>query len=445
MNRNTSYRILIFAPVILLFLAFLTSCGTSQPAFDSKDLSYLYNPSKNPANPRYNVYLQSDESSVLSVKFLPGDLYFSEANPQGLPMAVMMITVKLYDISAGRRLHDTAAYNLNIAKDESRTDYTYNVPLRVQPGLDYMAEVKILDRLRMQVIQAFVPFNTLSQYNKYNFRFLGHFMKNMLTDPVLKKGEYVNLVYNKSPVDSLFISYYPPVKTIPDPPSLLLPERIIDYEPDTTIAFPYADTLPIMLPLEGVYLCSVEREVADGFSFFNFGETYPEMTSPETMLEPLAYLASRDEMANLKSGSRPKANLDEFWISCGGNVEKSRELIRIFYTRVRYSNYYFTSFKEGWRTERGMVYIIYGPPDKVYKTSDGEMWGYRKPVVRALWGGRYRVKEDYLFFTFRKRNSVFSDNDYYVSRTETLVTQWDQAIASWRKGVVFRFDNPGDI
>ena len=74
-----------------------------------------------------------------------------------------------------------------------------------------------------------------------------------------------------------------------------------------------------------------------------------------------------------------------------GNIDKARELIRIYYTRILYSNYYFTSYKEGWRTERGMIYTIYGPPDKVYKTSDGESWGYRKPVLRSSWGGRVHV------------------------------------------------------
>lgn len=92
-----------------------------------------------------------------------------------------------------------------------------------------------------------------------------------------------------------------------------------------------------------------------------------------------------------------------------------------------------------------MIYIIYGPPDKVYKTSDGENWGYRKPVVKSSWGGRYSVKEDYLFFNFKKRESIFSDNDYYLSRSESLVTYWDQAVMNWRKGIVFRLDNPEDF
>jgi hypothetical protein len=55
------------------------------------------------------------------------------------------------------------------------------------------------------------------------------------------------------------------------------------------------------------------------------------------------------------------------------------------------------------------------------------------------------VSEDYLFFNFKKRESAFTDNDYFLSRSETLVTFWDQAVATWRKGIVFRLDNPEDI
>ena len=48
------------------------------------------------------------------------------------------------------------------------------------------------------------------------------------------------------------------------------------------------------------------------------------------MIKPLAYLASEEEMSQMLSSARPKVALDEFWIKCGGNIDKSRELIRIF-------------------------------------------------------------------------------------------------------------------
>jgi GWxTD domain-containing protein len=445
MNKIFGIRILpqLASFAVICFIAI--TCTTTKTAFDSKDLSYLYNPTKNPINPRYNVTNQSDELSILSVKFFTTDLHFSEANPQGVPMAMILISVKLFNTSQGRVLADTAYYNINIIKEEGRPEYVYSIPLKVITGSEYMAEVKILDRIRLQVVQAFVAFNTLSSTTKYNFRAQGHFGKNELFNPVIRNNEYVNLVYLKAPPDSIFISFYKPFREVPYPPSMLLPEKTLDYGPDTIVAVQYSDTLPMMFPREGIFLCSTSREIVDGFTFYNFGASFPATNTPEVMIEPLAYLASEDEMNTLHSAPKPKLALDDFWIKCGGNVEKSRELIRIFYTRVEYSNYYFTSYKEGWRSERGMIYIIYGPPDKVYKTSDGERWGYIKPVIKSSWGTRYRVKEDYLYFNFKKKDNIFSDNDYYLSRSETLVTFWEQAIASWRKGIVYRLDNPEDI
>jgi GWxTD domain-containing protein len=443
-NCNTIKTISLVITV-MLFITGLNSCRTAQQTLDSKDLSYLYNPNKNPINPRYNVIIQSDELSVLSVKFFAAELFFSEANPEGVPTARLLVTVKLFNISLGKLLTDTAVNNINIVKVEGRPEYIYDIPLNVEKGREYMAEVRILDKLRLKVVQAFVSFNTLSYYNKYNFMVQGNFQKNEIFNPVLRVNEYVNLVYSRMPVDSLFISFYKPFRIVPYPPSMLLPEKILDYDPDQVIALPYSDTLPMMFPKEGIYLCTVGRDIKEGYTFLNFGTDFPGMKTPESMIEPLAYLSSPDEMDELRSAIKPKMALDDFWIKCGGNVEKARELIRIYYTRVFYSNYYFTSYKEGWLSERGMIYIIYGPPDKVYKTDEGESWGYRKPKIKSSWGGRYSVSDDYLFFVFKKRANLYSDNDYYLSRNETLVTLWDQAILSWRKGIVFRLDNPEDI
>ena len=429
----------------IVLTAVFNSCKTSQQTVDNKDLSYLYNPTKNPINPRYNIINKTDELSELSVRFSTSDLFFSEANPQGVATASILITVKLYSISQGKALADTAVLDLSIVKDTGRQEYVYNLPLKVEKGVEYVAEVKILDRLRLIVAQDFVEFNTLSYNNRYNFRVEGHFDKNELFSSVLRIDEYVNLLYSRGHIDSLYISFYKSFREVPDPPSMLLPEKTLDYDPLQFVAIPYSDSLPMMFPKEGIYLCSIARNIKDGFTFLNLGSTYPKVTTPEKMIEPLIYLTSQDELAELKSAAKPKAALDDFWIKCGGNVDKARELIRIFYTRVLYSNYYFTSYKDGWRSERGMIYIIYGPPDKVYKTADGESWGYKKPVIKSKWGGRYTVTDSYLFFNFKKRENVFSDNDFYLSRSETLVTFWDKAIASWRKGIVFRLDNPKGI
>jgi GWxTD domain-containing protein len=431
----------------LLFIIPLTmaSCSTTRVAVDSKDLSYLYNPTRNSLNPLYNIRNESDHESILSIKLFTSELYFSEANTQGVPLASILVTAKLFTIDQGRVLADTSAYNLTIYKENSPPEHIYQIPLDVDPGREYLVEVKILDRVRMQVVHAFLTFNTLSDYNRYNFRAQGHFRKNDIFKPILKVNEYVDLIYLHGNIDTLFLSYYEAYEEIPYPPSLLLPEKTLDYLPDTIIALPYSDTIPLMLPRKGIFLFSAGRDINDGYTFLNLGDEFPSLTTPEVMIEPLVYIASETEMKTMHEADRSKLALDNFWIKCGGNIEKARELIRIYYTRVYYANQYFTSFTEGWRTDRGMIYIIYGPPDKVYKSSDGESWGYLKPVIKSSWGPRYRVKDEYLFFIFRKRNSIFTDNDFYLSRSETLVTLWDQAVASWRKGIVFRLDNPEEF
>jgi GWxTD domain-containing protein len=445
MKYGITTRIFCLLLTIIISSIVFISCKTTSDTVDIKDLSYLYNPTKNPINSLYSISNQSDESSVLSVKFSVNDLYFSEANPQAVPTALVLITVKLFNISQGKLLADTAVYNLSIVRETGRLEYIYKVPLKVEKSTEYLAEIKILDRLRLKVVQAFIPFNTMSYFNKYNFRVQGHFDKNEVFIPVLRVNEFVNVVYTRGNIDSLYISFYKSFSEVPDPPSMMLPEKTLDYEPEKVAAIHYSDTLPIMFPRKGVYLFTTGRNIKEGFTLLNLGDTYPALTTPEIMIEPLAYLTSQNEIADLRSALKPKVALDDFWIKCGGNVDKARELIRIYYTRVYYTNYYFTSYKEGWMTERGMIYIIYGPPDKVYKTSEGESWGYKKPVVKSSWGGRYSVTDDYLYFNFKKRDNRFSDNDYYLSRSETMVTFWDQAIASWRKGVVFRLDNPADI
>ena len=138
---NTSTICLLFT--FTLFIAVFSSCKTTQQTIDSKDLSYLYNPTKilSILVIMLLINLMNHQSYVLSSSL---QIFFSEANPQGIPTAMLLVTVKLFNISQGKLLADTAVYNISIVKEAGKQEYVYNVPLKVEKGTEYLAEVKEL-------------------------------------------------------------------------------------------------------------------------------------------------------------------------------------------------------------------------------------------------------------------------------------------------------------
>jgi GWxTD domain-containing protein len=121
-----------------------------------------------------------------------------------------------------------------------------------------------------------------------------------------------------------------------------------------------------------------------------------------------------------------KAAVDSFWIAAGGSQDRARELIRKFYNRVEDSNKYFSSYLEGWKSDRGLVYIVYGPPNIVYKSSDSENW---------IYGEENNFNS--LSFTFLKVINPFTDNDYRLERSQIFKTSWMNAVEMWRQGRVY--------
>ncbi|MBN2460150.1 MAG: GWxTD domain-containing protein [Candidatus Cloacimonetes bacterium] len=80
--------------------------------------------------------------------------------------------------------------------------------------------------------------------------------------------------------------------------------------------------------------------------------------------------------------------LDEFWADNDLNpVTENNEFIEVLADRINYCNTFFSHFKDGWTTDRGRIYIKYGPPYEKYKdkteiyskygTKDFEIWKYR--------------------------------------------------------------------
>lgn len=86
-------------------------------------------------------------------------------------------------------------------------------------------------------------------------------------------------------------------------------------------------------------------------------------------VEQLRYIASRDEIEKLKKAKKEDRLKEwaEFWKSKDPTPEtKKNELMDEYYRRLRYTNENFSLWnKEGWETDMGRIYIIYGDPDEI--------------------------------------------------------------------------------
>jgi GWxTD domain-containing protein len=158
----------------------------------------------------------------------------------------------------------------------------------------------------------------------------------------------------------------------------------------------------------------------------HFGESYPQVADAEELIDPLAYLTSTVEYAEIKNTANQKLALDNFWLERTGSAERARELIRVYYNRIYYSNYYFTSVKPGWKTDRGMIFTIYGPPQSVITTKDQEKWVYYRNNFTTS-----------VTFTFNFAPSPFSMNNYILERSENYDTYWRSAVNTWRSGNIY--------
>lgn len=92
--------------------------------------------------------------------------------------------------------------------------------------------------------------------------------------------------------------------------------------------------------------------------------------------------AERQAFSALNSDEERERFIESFWQRRDPKPETSEnEFRRDYYSRMAYANEKF-AFGEtsGWLTDRGRIYITYGKPDSVEKTSTGEIWTYKSPA-----------------------------------------------------------------
>ncbi len=149
-----------------------------------------------------------------------------------------------------------------------------------------------------------------------------------------------------------------------------------------------------------------------------------QRTAPE-VIEPLLYLTTAAERRALLKAPDPKRAIDHFWLDAtGGDQARARTKIRDYYGHVTTANELFTEHKAGWLTDRGLLYVVLGPPQSVRRLPDGtERWRYEAAGSRG----------EPVTFTFRPRPSTLAPANYELVRRPEYESLWYAAVEQWRR------------
>lgn len=103
-------------------------------------------------------------------------------------------------------------------------------------------------------------------------------------------------------------------------------------------------------------------------------------------VEQMVYIASPDELSYIQNAETQDDKLKrflEYWKAKDPSPNnEENEMFTEYYRRIKFANDNFASYREGWKSDRGMVFIILGAPNNVdrhpfeYYSKPYEVWEY---------------------------------------------------------------------
>lgn len=393
----------------------LISCGGLKRLneFDLAD-GYQVNGLKHEMNVAFHSL--NDSTTTLIVRINPKELLFSKTHSHN-HIARYTLGYKVFDSYDDKLAIDTGKIRYSIKKEELLSFKHHRIKVFAKKGMDYIIKVTINDENRNASTSKILTLRKKSECSRSYFKISANnvanenftnFQKDSFSIKSLKKQTFARVLIfslkNTCAPKPHEVSYMYHFGSAPDT------SWIINL--NNTNYFP---------PLKNKYYHFITDTIEhNGFSVFTPNPTFPRLTSLNQANGALGYLLEKRDYVNLLRSTNPRKAFEDKWLELAGNRERAKNIIKEFYGEVSKANTLFTSNNPGWSTDRGMVYIIYGPPNIVYRYNDSEIWIYGE--------------ENNLFserFEFLKIQSNLSDNIYVLKRNINFKVNYNRMVNAW--------------
>jgi GWxTD domain-containing protein len=414
----------------IIIVSLIIACSSSRKASVNTQTN-IYKHDVSTIHPQFVVYHVSDSISELHFKIASKELLYTR--PDGINFSSnALISYRLLATFDSKEISDSGSVRLvDINNDNSDKYLVGKMNVKAISPHSYFLRITVLDMNRNASVSNVVPVEKESELNRQNF-----LVKSKSTDAPLfrnyfKPGEELTITYKSKTPANVYVRYYNRDFPLAAPPFSLVDPKPFQYKPDSMymIQLSAAGIMDFKAVKKGFYHIQLDTTKREGVTLFNYSETFPEVKKAEDLVPPLRFITSKEEFDELTASKNKKVAVEKFWLSSTGNQDRAKEVIRKYYNRVQDANLYFTSYLEGWKTDRGMVFLIYGSPNIIYRTANSETW---------IYGEENNINS--LQYAFSRVNNPFTDNDYTLERASVYKQSWYVAVDIWRQGRTYLQD-----
>lgn len=404
--------------IILLFSILAISCDSSQ-RLNQFDLAPQYNNSNLDLDLQSFFGFENDSISNLNISFPSNQLLFVK-NPNSEYIARYTVAYKVFSSYNEETSIDSATIHYSLNQKKQTQKIKRKIKMFVPKGTNYVIQISVSDENRNTTTTQF------KSLHKKNENASNYFHVSSASNK--QRGFYQNgnfkVGYHLHEDRTLKVLTFKRQSVIAPKPHDVNYNFHFLGEPDSVwlVKIKAGDSIEFPVLKNGFYHFLTDTLNKKGFSVFHINKDFPKTTSLKDATGAMGYLLHERDYANLLTSKTPRLSFEWEWRKIAGGKERARNLIREYYKSVNTANQLFLSYKPGWSTDRGMIYIVYGPPRLVYRYDDGEVWVY---------GEENNLMSE--VFNFKKVQSSISDNIYELERNINYKINWNRMVIAWKE------------
>ena len=359
----------------------------------------------------------NDSISSASIQVNPNDLLFSKTK-SGNYIARYRIGYKIFEGYNNKEPIDTATIHYSIQQIKKPNQKFHNINFVAPIGKNYIVKVSLTDENRNHTT------SKIKIHRKENTRDRSYFKVCSLRKGSNNRTFYQRDSFSLTPPNNFkqgikVMTFSYKTTCTAKPYEVTYSHRLATI-PDSTWIISNRSQYSFPPLKNGYYHFITDTQTQEGFSVFSVHPSFPKINSIKHANGALGYLLDKFEYANLLRNKNQKQSFENEWLKLAGNRHRARNLIKSYYSEVSNANKLFTNNQPGWTTDRGMIYIVYGPPKIVYRYENSEIWIYGEE--------NNLLSEE---FEFNKINSDVSDHIYELKRNINFKISFNRMVNAW--------------